>query len=334
MKQPTRPARAVRPRHDENAVPTVKATTLKAVLAKETAPIKGEAKRKAFGDVSNVAKQVTASKSTGLTEKANKIVLKEKDQIAVKNALAKPAQRGPLRGTASATQTATSSASTLSKTSMPGPAKRVVKKTEVYADKRPSPPKPAAVKALSPKKVKKSPKSKTGHIIQRETRKVGPQLSGQVTLKNSRIDNSNKLALSHIQDEPEAEGTDEDATDVEDEEHNAYIESEEEYFDEDDEDYTTARSKTVGDNTTGLTAPILAPKLTAGDKRELLEAGKDFQEIDEDDLYDITMVAEYGDEIFEYMRELEVRISSFISYLWSLLTFIIHRRNYHHLQTT
>jgi len=320
MQQPTRPARAVRPRHDENAVPTVKATTLKAVAAKETGPVKGEAKRKAFGDVSNVAKQVTATtKSSGLTEKASKIVLKEKDQIAVKNALAKPAQRGPLRSTASASQTATATTtsttttSALPKTSVPGPARRVVKKTEVYADKRPSPPKPAAAKALSPKKVKKSPKSKTGGIIQREARKVRSKLSGHVTLKNSRIDISNKLALSHIQDDPEAgvEETDEDATDVEDDEHNAHIESEEEYFDEDDEDYTTARSKTVGDNTTGVTAPILAPKFTASDKRELLEAGKDFQEIDEDDMFDITMVAEYGDEIFEYMRELEVRVEIF-----------------------
>jgi len=314
MQQPTRPARAIRPRHDENAVPAVKATTLKAVTAKEAASVKGEAKRKAFGDVSNVAKQVTATtKSSGLTEKANKIVLKEKDQVAVKNALAKPAQRGLSRSNASASQTATTTTSTVPKASMPGQARRVVKKTEVYADKRPSPPKPAAVKALSPKKVKKSPKSKAGHIIQREARKVRPQLSGQVTLKNSRIDIYNKLAHSHIQDEPEAgvEETDEDATDIEGDEHNAHIESEEEYFDEDDEDYTTARSKTAGDNTTGVTAPILAPKLTASDKRELLEAGKDFQEIDEDDLYDITMVAEYGDEIFDYMRELEVRVKIF-----------------------
>lgn len=321
MQQPTRPARAVRPRHDENAVPAAAAkaaTTLKSAVggaaSKENAVVKGEAKRKAFGEISNVAKQVTAAattKSSGLTDKASKIVLKEKDQVAVKNALAKPAQRGPLRSSAAATNTTTTAATTHhAKAAMPGPARRVVKKTEVYADKRPSPAKAAAAKALSPKKVSKSPKTKAGHIIQREARKVRQFISSQkVALRNSRIDIINQLALSHIQDEPveaEADDTDADATDLEGENNVEALSDVEGEFDEDDDDFTTARSKAEGNNVNVVIDPVLPPPYTASDKLELAEAGKDFQEVDEDDIWDITMVAEYGDEIFEYMRELEV----------------------------
>ena len=186
MQQPTRPARAVRPRHDENAVPASRTTGKAAASAKEGAAVKGEAKRRAFGEISNVAKQVTGatSKTSGLTEKASKIILKEKDQIAVKNALAKPAQRGPMRSTATVSHTTTTTTSTAAtaasaaKASMPAPARRgVVKKTEVYADKRPSPPKSTAVKASTKKVSKSPPKAKTGHIIQRETTQVSSRSS-------------------------------------------------------------------------------------------------------------------------------------------------------------
>lgn len=319
MQQPTRPARAVRPRNDENAVPAVKAATLKSVApGKENAVVKGEAKRRACGEIS---KQVTAtSKTASLKDKdpqnapkANKIELKEKDQIAVKNALGRPAQRGTSRSTTSTTHTAAATTSH-PKTTIPGPARRLVKKTEVYTDKRSSPPKVTATKALSPKKVSKSPKAKAGHIIQREARKVGRYtVSGSITYKNSRFDISNQLALSHIQDgdvgsaELPAEETDDDATDVEgDENQEALSDEEDQEGEEDDDDFTTARSKPAGDNTTGVTAQLLCPRYTAGDRKELIEAGKDFKEICEDDVWDITMVAEYGDEIFEYMRKLEV----------------------------
>lgn len=101
------------------------------------------------------------------------------------------------------------------------------------------------------------------------------------------------------------EETDEDATDVEGEENAS---EEEEFLEEEEEEYTTARSKPRGDNTTGFTVSVILPKCTSNDQKELIEAGKDFQEIDEDDSWDITMVAEYGEEIFQYMRELEVSI--------------------------
>ena len=94
----------------------------------------------------------------------------------------------------------------------------------------------------------------------------------------------------------------------------------EEYWDEDeqveayDEDgYVTARSyKSRGDNTGGATT-VMFPKQTQKEKKEialatqLIEGSKTVEEL-EDEAWDTTMVAEYGDEIFQYMKDLEVRV--------------------------
>lgn len=94
----------------------------------------------------------------------------------------------------------------------------------------------------------------------------------------------------------------------------------EEYWDEEDDEenydedgYVTARSyKSRGENTTGGATTILIPKVTNKVKKELqaakelVEASRTNDEI-EDEAWDMSMVAEYGDEIFSYMRELEVR---------------------------
>ncbi|ROV87682.1 hypothetical protein VMCG_10557 [Cytospora schulzeri] len=94
----------------------------------------------------------------------------------------------------------------------------------------------------------------------------------------------------------------------------------EEYSDEDyDEDlydeqgYTTAHSfKSYGDNTSGATT-LLVPKLTAKTQQELEEAksyvekNRPRDDIEEEE-WDVSMVAEYGEEIFEYMRELEQKM--------------------------
>ncbi len=94
----------------------------------------------------------------------------------------------------------------------------------------------------------------------------------------------------------------------------------EEYWEEEDaadnydeEGYVTARSfRSRGDNTTGGATTILFPKVTQKVKKEfalakeLIEGSKTAEEL-EDEAWDTTMVAEYGDEIFEYMRGLEVR---------------------------
>ena len=93
----------------------------------------------------------------------------------------------------------------------------------------------------------------------------------------------------------------------------------EEYWDEDEDDeyyeadgYTTARSlRSRGDNTTGGVTMVLAPRVTARSQRELEAAKKYVESIKtvediEDEQWDTSMVAEYGEEIFEYMRTLEV----------------------------
>ncbi|KAK2774182.1 hypothetical protein FQN52_004412 [Onygenales sp. PD_12] len=94
----------------------------------------------------------------------------------------------------------------------------------------------------------------------------------------------------------------------------------EEYWDEEDEDnyeedgYVTARSqRSRGDNTTGGATVLLLPKVTQKVKRELaiakqvVEATRTPEEI-ESECWDTSMVAEYGDEIFQYMRDLELKM--------------------------
>ena len=85
----------------------------------------------------------------------------------------------------------------------------------------------------------------------------------------------------------------------------------EENFDE--EGYATARSfKSRGENTTGGATTILFPKVNNRTRKEiaaakeLIEGSKTAEEL-EDQAWDTTMVAEYGEEIFQYMKDLEVR---------------------------
>ena len=92
----------------------------------------------------------------------------------------------------------------------------------------------------------------------------------------------------------------------------------EDYWDEEEEDncdeegYVTARSyRSKGENTTGGATTVLFPHANQKAKKEiaaakdLVEATRTAEEI-EDECYDTSMVAEYGDEIFDYMKQLEV----------------------------
>lgn len=78
----------------------------------------------------------------------------------------------------------------------------------------------------------------------------------------------------------------------------------EHYF---EEDYTT---KSRG-YTTSSTTILLAPKMTAKAERELVAAQQyvlecvETTELEEEEAWDTSMVAEYGEEIFGYMRKLE-----------------------------
>ena len=94
----------------------------------------------------------------------------------------------------------------------------------------------------------------------------------------------------------------------------------EEYWEEEDEDhyeeddYVTAPChRSRGENTTSGPTTLLFPKYNQKVKRDLavakqiVEATRTVEDI-EDECWDTSMVAEYGDEIFQYMRELEVRV--------------------------
>jgi G2/mitotic-specific cyclin 3/4 len=107
----------------------------------------------------------------------------------------------------------------------------------------------------------------------------------------------------------------------------------EEYWDDEEEEeaydeqgYATTHSyKSRSDNTTSGTTTVLFPKITNKVKKELaiakesVESSRTADEI-EDEAWDTSMVAEYGDEIFQYMRELEV--SCLISHARSLSCFL------------
>ena len=92
----------------------------------------------------------------------------------------------------------------------------------------------------------------------------------------------------------------------------------EEYWDDEgeenyDEEGATARSfKSRGENTTGGATTVLFPKVNQKTRKEiaaakeLIEGSKTVEEL-EDEAWDTTMVAEYGEEIFQYMKDLEVR---------------------------
>ncbi|KAL2131680.1 hypothetical protein VTI74DRAFT_4747 [Chaetomium olivicolor] len=95
----------------------------------------------------------------------------------------------------------------------------------------------------------------------------------------------------------------------------------EEYWDEeeeqepyDDQGYTTAHSfRSHGDNTTSGPTTLLAPDVTASVQRELDMARSHVlqhqtEEELEEEAWDTSMVAEYGEEIFSYMRDLENRM--------------------------
>lgn len=87
--------------------------------------------------------------------------------------------------------------------------------------------------------------------------------------------------------------------------------------------YTTAHSfKSFGENTTGATT-LVAPKRTCETIQELGHASlfvaknRPQEDIDEEE-WDMSMVAEYGEEIFMYMRVLEVSNQPFAFFLFNL----------------
>lgn len=88
--------------------------------------------------------------------------------------------------------------------------------------------------------------------------------------------------------------------------------NDEEDENEEDDGYVTARSyRSRGDNTTGGITAVLFPKYNQQVRRELalakeiVDATRPEEDV-EDEFWDTSMVAEYSDEIFDFMKEQEV----------------------------
>lgn len=90
-----------------------------------------------------------------------------------------------------------------------------------------------------------------------------------------------------------------------------YWDDEEDEEDEDDGYLTTRSGRSRGDNTTGGATAVMFPKYNQQVRRELdvakqiVEATRSPEDV-EDEFWDTSMVAEYNDEIFDYMKEQEV----------------------------
>lgn len=90
--------------------------------------------------------------------------------------------------------------------------------------------------------------------------------------------------------------------------------NDEEDENEEDDGYVTARSyRSRGDNTTGGITAVLFPKYNQQVRRELalakeiVEATRPEEDV-EDEFWDTSMVAEYSDEIFDFMKEQELKM--------------------------
>ena len=262
-----------------------------------------------MADVSNkaIALKTTIGKEKG---KGGVIVIQDKE-VQKPSAISKPAQR--IKSAAVAKPEAVQHAAP----------RRATRKTAVYEDKKRSP------KKASPK-VTRDAVSKRGDQQLPTVRHKAP-LRPLARVKQETKEDEPVYSDQHphlydggyadYEDEKSAEieEYDDDATDVEEDEphvdakarfHNDVEAITDSYTlelsDEEDEDFTTAPSR-AGDNTTGMTTQVLVPKWTSKARKEISQLNQQYSTLqDEDEEADISMVAEYGDEIFEYMRELEV----------------------------
>ncbi|KAI8625129.1 hypothetical protein F5Y19DRAFT_272937 [Xylariaceae sp. FL1651] len=141
-----------------------------------------------------------------------------------------------------------------------------------------------------------------------------PLITAPPEAKPTALEHSNPTKSSTTQ--PEANAVDSQsnrAQDSADDHHYLSEYDEEDYYDE--QGYTTAHSyRSRSDNTTGgVTTIMFPPKLTKKGLAEI-EAAKQIvnsrrttEEIQED-IWDVSMVAEYGDDIFRFMKDQEMNL--------------------------
>lgn len=280
------PRRALAPRNREDSIPAqVKGKSdnmgkEQAVEAAANGPRRG-----AFQDKSNV---------TSAVGKDAKEVAGKKGLIKDK----KPAiSRQPLRP-----QSSTSIALPAKK-----PTRGGVQKINVYEDKkRKSPERAAAIAnavARSKEQLAKRP-SASRRPVEPSSDDAEPDLPAYSDHPTSSIDYPSK------EHDNETESEDESSEDYDENAENREVPTEtftdEEASQDEDEEYATARSR-PSDNTTGVTTTFNIPKLSKADEELMERACKEYEGVeDPEESVDIRMVTEYGEEIFEYMRELEV----------------------------
>ncbi|KAH7305630.1 cyclin-like protein [Rhexocercosporidium sp. MPI-PUGE-AT-0058] len=367
--QPQRPGQKGRPQADENTAPSLSKQTLHQ-RHKSTgtlinmAPVggnKAENKRKAFDDVSNTVRTLTAYDDSVLPAKQNHEIVKPGIPYDTKPTLLRPAQRplnlvapkAPLNN-ASATNpvsiSLTSKVPLVDARQLPPAPKRTLSKkaTTIYKDED--------SENVAPQINANSGVRQDVPVVapvhqSLETRKSYAQLQQGLPAPR-RIEPSNPV-VSDTTDasDPIYQDAAENQAGASDEQYAAYVEVQtsrdvvepypgsyrdqrklpalpepEEYWEDDEEEvydeqgYTTAHSYRSRGDTTGGVTTVLAPKVTLNVRRELaaakhvVESSRTMEEI-EDEAWDTSMVAEYGDEIFAYMRELENKMLPNANYM-------------------
>ncbi|KAK7188119.1 cyclin [Paraphaeosphaeria sporulosa] len=349
--KPQRPLRSLRIR-DENAQPQLpagktihqrnKSTPALSTLVNVAAMKAQGAKRTVFADVSNVTRAV--AKDDIQVGKSKQLVIKDTAIVSAKelakpNTLLRPAQR-PLNTKTNGTAASEPAAAPVTKPVIEPTQTRkaLLKKAttvfrETHADPAPevATTKPAAELLHDNVRVEQAP-------VQPVTKETTRRQHDSVPVEHQRLVEASttetRHAHAHVEIQERFEYVDalEERALVMEKERNdelakLHVPNEEEYWDEDDEEYfeadgyTTARSiRSRGDNTTGGVTLVLAPRVTTKSKRELeaarlfVEANKTQEDV-EDEQWDTSMVAEYGDEIFEYMHSLEERMKPNAQYM-------------------
>ncbi|KAA8568930.1 hypothetical protein EYC84_007906 [Monilinia fructicola] len=322
--RPQRPLRFTHANGDENIAPAPLITnkqstlhqkhkstgTLASMLA--VGGLKAAAKRTAFGDVSNTAKTLNPIHDESAINGKSVEVIKP---IAIQDksaALLRPAQRPINNGTKAPLATSTSeqaSIAPLPKQTQANQTKRnnLAKKGTIYKD--------PGIDQIQP--LAQKPVASTSAVNQT----LGPRhAKSQTEIKADQPhvlkENINEFHLRSINEKDESAAVEKlrfqkqlPAPPLASEPEEYWPEDEEEAYDE--QGYTTAHS--FRDNTTGGATTVIVPKVTNKVKKELEDAkilveSVRTQEDIEDEMWDTSMVAEYGEEIFSYMRELENKL--------------------------
>lgn len=313
------------------------------------------AKRTAFADVSNTTRQPAAKDDIQVLGKKDGNVLKDAviasaKELAKPNALLRPAQR-PLSTIASRTNVTVSSdpiASvvpkqvTIDANQQATNIRKILSKksTAVFKESQQEPVAETAVAPVSSLPPLSSQPS-SFPVVDRAsapTQEPAATIPDVAAPKEEQAEVETKYVATRFDVEEKCEYLDalEEQARVIEQERNEEIAKtnitqgldQEEYWDEEEEEeyydvdgYTTARSlRSRGDNTTGGVTLVLAPRVTAKTQRELeaarlyVEANRAIEDV-EDEQWDTSMVAEYGDEIFEYMHALEERMKPNATYM-------------------